>query len=271
MLLLISHGDFCSELKLWAHLHFWKSVSIVHVFSYWLLGIPDFLCHWHGWWTSWAIKLGVGKVVGKKVSQGTKSIYQAPLSIHWEQTACLFTENVASAGLFSFRLAWAECKQLGLTLRLGSWRWFWSWKDMKGAVPKRHQHSMSGDRASFKNPQGKASPGEDFSEIVPLFLPHEEIYKNWSSEQLVPEFFSRRKKKNHCVVWKTPWRLRVGKDPLRCQRWEEEAEKRGRRDRSGDGGDGAVGLWGCNWREFSYELQSEPLSISLWAFLVAQE
>ena len=37
---------------------------------------------------------------------------------------------------------------------------------------------MSGDIASFKNPQGKASPGEDLLEIVHLFLPYEEIYKN---------------------------------------------------------------------------------------------
>ena len=121
---------------------------------------------------------------------------------------------------------------------------------------------MSGDRASFKNPQGKASPGEDLLEIVHLFLPHEEIYKNWSSEQLVAEFFSRRK--NHCVVWKTPWMLTEGKETLHCQRWEEEVEKRGRRrDRSGDGSDGPVGLWGCNWSEFSYELHLNPcLSLS---------
>lgn len=102
MLLLISHGDFCSVLKLWAHLHFWQSVSTVHVLSYWLLGIPDFLCHCRGWWTSWAIKLGVGKVVGKKISWGAKTINQAPL---W--TACLFIENVASTLLFSFRISWA--------------------------------------------------------------------------------------------------------------------------------------------------------------------
>ena len=164
-------------------------------------------------------------MVGKKISRGSKSIYQAPQWI-----TCLFTENVASAVLFSFRLCWAECKQLGLTLRLGSWDWFWSWKDMKGEIPKRHhQHSMSGDRASFKNPQGKASPGEDFPEIIHLFLPHEEVYKNLSSEQLVAEF--SRRKTNHCIVWKTPWMLRVGKRPpvlseMKRGGWEKREEDR---------------------------------------------